>query len=297
MALKKPGWQISKQELMAQGIRYLAASAQDTHPVFGVTHASYARLIFEAMAYEGDYFPALLRRAGELQEMWTRKIFAKIPMPIDGAATREIEGKVGDARPASKVFSMAERIAILKKMAAGIEKRVAAARDMAKQIGRDVGLMRDTFGRLRMVFVEPIKRAATTKGSLIPPGYKEGRSLSRELTAVELVVGQDPFLKLVESIDNFDRALTGVRPPGIDDIIAARGPDAPLPMSMVGCWPAPGFSQAMHGQLVRPSDFARMPLVMSGAWPRQGFALPVRGYLTRPHGYAATPRTRIIPGG
>jgi hypothetical protein len=80
--MKKPGWQISKQELFAQGVRYLSASSQDLHPAYGLTHASYARLIFEALAHEGDYFPELLRKAGQLQEIWTQKILAKIPLEL-----------------------------------------------------------------------------------------------------------------------------------------------------------------------------------------------------------------------
>jgi hypothetical protein len=86
---KKPGWQITKREILAQGLRYLAAAVQDSHPVYGLTHASYARLIFEVLAYEGDYCPRLLRRAGELQEMWTHRILEKFPLAVMGGPYAE----------------------------------------------------------------------------------------------------------------------------------------------------------------------------------------------------------------
>lgn len=76
-----PDWQVTKGELMAQAKRYLWASAQDTHPAFGLAHASYARIIFEALAYEGTYYPKLLRAAGKLQEKWTREIVKHFPAP------------------------------------------------------------------------------------------------------------------------------------------------------------------------------------------------------------------------
>jgi len=80
--IKRSGWQTSKKELLAQGIRYLSASSQDTHPAYGLVHASYARLIFEGLSHEGDYFPQLLRKAGELQEVWTHKILRSNPLGL-----------------------------------------------------------------------------------------------------------------------------------------------------------------------------------------------------------------------
>ena len=183
--LKRPGWQITKRELIAQGIRYLAASVQDTHPAYGVTHASYARMIFEAMAYEGDYFPALLRKAGEIQEAWTLKILKVIPLPLGKAVEREMKGFIG-AVVTSKKLTNRQRVALLKRMADEIEEKVATARTVAQKMGRDVNILKDVFGQLRMVFT---KLTNKIQGSLIPPGYKEGRPLAEELTASELVIG------------------------------------------------------------------------------------------------------------
>jgi hypothetical protein len=79
---KKPGIQASHRELLAQGLRYLSAASQDTHPAYGLVHASYARIFFEGLAHQGAYFPNLMRKAGELQEKWTRDILKKIPLGL-----------------------------------------------------------------------------------------------------------------------------------------------------------------------------------------------------------------------
>ena len=63
-----------------QGLRYLQAAEQDTHPSFGLTHASYARVIFEELALLGVDVKELLARAGEEQDRWGKVILEKIPL-------------------------------------------------------------------------------------------------------------------------------------------------------------------------------------------------------------------------
>jgi len=64
------------EPIIVQGLRYLAASMQDTHPIFGLTHASYARFIFE----QSKSHPNFLKKAGQSQAFWSKKILGKMPL-------------------------------------------------------------------------------------------------------------------------------------------------------------------------------------------------------------------------
>jgi hypothetical protein len=54
--------------LVRQGDRYLMAAEQDSDPVFGLVHASYARCIFEGLAGQGFPIGNRLELAGAQQE-------------------------------------------------------------------------------------------------------------------------------------------------------------------------------------------------------------------------------------
>jgi hypothetical protein len=55
----------------------------------------------------------------------------------------------------------------LKLAAAEIERKVAAARLAARQIGKEIALVRDRFGTLKMVFIEPIEKVEHARRDLI----------------------------------------------------------------------------------------------------------------------------------
>lgn len=63
--------------LVRQGDRYLMASEQDRDPAIGMTHASYARLIYEGLGAKGLLLPRRLKLAGDEQDRWGRMIRLK----------------------------------------------------------------------------------------------------------------------------------------------------------------------------------------------------------------------------
>jgi hypothetical protein len=66
-------------EIIRQGVRYLRAAEQDTHPVYGLTHASYAHTIFEGLALEGLPVMQLLHAASAQQDRWGMMIVERFP--------------------------------------------------------------------------------------------------------------------------------------------------------------------------------------------------------------------------
>lgn len=73
---------ISADAMLRQGLRYLAASAQDGHPLFGLIHANYAKILFEELIRGGAEIEvhSYLKVANLLQDKWSRTILAKLPL-------------------------------------------------------------------------------------------------------------------------------------------------------------------------------------------------------------------------
>lgn len=68
--------------MLRQGLRYLAASVQDGHPLFGLIHANYAKILFEELIRSGAEIEvhSYLRAANLLQDKWSKVILAKLPL-------------------------------------------------------------------------------------------------------------------------------------------------------------------------------------------------------------------------
>lgn len=71
---------LDPEGVLHQALRYLAASVQDTHPLFGVVHANYARILLEELARAGAPVTGLVAVAGKVQKQWSLKIMKKMPL-------------------------------------------------------------------------------------------------------------------------------------------------------------------------------------------------------------------------
>lgn len=68
--------------MLRQGLRYLAASVQDGHPLFGLIHANYAKILFEELIRSGaePEVRSYLKAANLAQDKWSKTILTKLPL-------------------------------------------------------------------------------------------------------------------------------------------------------------------------------------------------------------------------
>jgi hypothetical protein len=70
---------LDPQGVFKQALRYLAAAVQDAHPLFGLCHANYARILLEELARAGAPVKTLLKIATRVQDKYSMQILAKFP--------------------------------------------------------------------------------------------------------------------------------------------------------------------------------------------------------------------------
>jgi len=84
---------LNADALLRQSLRYLGAAAQDTHPLFGLCHANYARILLEELVRAGAVsVTAYLIAATKLQDKWSMLILRRFPiqeLPLVQALIKE----------------------------------------------------------------------------------------------------------------------------------------------------------------------------------------------------------------
>jgi hypothetical protein len=71
---------LDPQAVYKQALRYLAAAVQDGHPLFGLCHANYARILLEELARAGMPVRLLLQIATRVQDKWSMQVLTRFPM-------------------------------------------------------------------------------------------------------------------------------------------------------------------------------------------------------------------------